>query len=468
MTIIFFICLLVLQFLSGWGILKTLRFSLEEDIIASIVLSEITGLAIVAFIPFIMQLLFIPIEVTYFFIFFIMVIVAFLAPHYASFKEWIFSLRMYKPSIKIYEWVFILFLAFILFNAAWRNYYYPPLAQDFMAGPGVIAKYAIIEHTFINSGFLIDKYGNNNAFKPLSLTSLQVVYTWIGFTFGKVWLPILTTCFFCLLYRWLRKTLHPIIIGFFLVFFLATPEFFAYTVLVLYDYPNAVFYFIFCYFFCMYLKDNQLKNLISSTIYMGIAEYMRPETLILSCFFIPLLIFHLWKQKAMSIKNIMSKVGILIIGPFVFYVLIAVIYNNHYLPVRYSVPINLSIIKGLLNVSKFLDTFEAFNNLLIFSSFAIELYGYLLILFVAFFLLEIIIKKKLTIDALNWLYCILVIYVGIPFLAFMIPLFDPALFNLENTSKRAMFKIFPLLLFYLANNQILISLSEKIKKWEHK
>jgi hypothetical protein len=63
--------------------------------------------------------------------------------------------------------------------------------------------------------------------------------------------------------------------------------------------------------------------------------------------------------------------------------------------------------------------------------------------------------------SLNWLFAVLVVYAGIPFIGYLLPLYD-----LDNTTKRGLLKIFPLMLLFMANNQVLIGLSDRIYKWE--
>jgi hypothetical protein len=40
------------------------------------------------------------------------------------------------------------------------------------------------------------------------------------------------------------------------------------------------------------------------------------------------------------------------------------------------------------------------------------------------------------------------------------------LYDLDNSTKRGLFKIFPLMLLFMANSNVLISLSKRIYKWE--
>jgi hypothetical protein len=59
------------------------------------------------------------------------------------------------------------------------------------------------------------------------------------------------------------------------------------------------------------------------------------------------------------------------------------------------------------------------------------------------------------------LYAIAVVYIGMPVMAYITPLFD-----LDNTTKRGLFKLFPLMAIYMANSGALVKLSEVIKTFE--
>jgi len=74
-----------------------------------------------------------------------------------------------------------------------------------------------------------------------------------------------------------------------------------------------------------------------------------------------------------------------------------------------------------------------------------------------------VIKRKLNNTTRNWLYAVLVIYIGFPLMGYLLPLLD-----LDNSTKRGLFKIFPLMLLYMANNSLLVSWSQRITKWETK
>ncbi|HEY0356178.1 MAG TPA: hypothetical protein VGC29_08245, partial [Flavisolibacter sp.] len=54
-------------------------------------------------------------------------------------------------------------------------------------------------------------------------------------------------------------------------------------------------------------------------------------------------------------------------------------------------------------------------------------------------------------------------YLGYPFLGYLLPLLD-----IEHSTKRGMFKIFPLMLLYMGTSRIMIQLSTWIREWEEK
>jgi hypothetical protein len=54
-----------------------------------------------------------------------------------------------------------------------------------------------------------------------------------------------------------------------------------------------------------------------------------------------------------------------------------------------------------------------------------------------------------------------VIYFGVPFLGYLLPLFD-----LGNTTKRALFKAIPLMVWYISNGGLFSFLSGKINNFE--
>ena len=93
---------------------------------------------------------------------------------------------------------------------------------------------------------------------------------------------------------------------------------------------------------------------------------------------------------------------------------------------------------------------------------AIHLWGYIFYLTAVLFVGEAIFIRRFNRNARNWLYAFAALYLGIGALGWLLPLFD-----LNDTTKRALFKMLPVALLYLANNALLIRFSRWITGWEN-
>jgi len=92
---------------------------------------------------------------------------------------------------------------------------------------------------------------------------------------------------------------------------------------------------------------------------------------------------------------------------------------------------------------------------------AIQLWGYILYIFYFLFLAELIFLRRFSKEARNWLYAIAALYLGLGILGWLLPLMS----LLEGT-KRALFKFFPLIILYMADNGWVTRLSSWIIRWE--
>lgn len=309
----------------------------------------------------------------------------------------------------------------------------------------------------INSVFSIDLTSTNNPYKPAFITSLQIIYKFAGFPFGQLWLCVIFVSFTLLLYQLLCESVHRLLAGILLLCFLAVPEMYAYTFMALFDYSNAVFFFLSVYFITCYFREPATRYLYFSALLMGIATYVRVETLVLAFFFIPLLMFR--QRDSKTARRLLLEAGAFVIPAVVFYGLSVILYNGYYLPAKYDVGSQVN--HNLLQIQPFFDRFAAMHTGLLFGKRGVSLYGHFLPLFVILFLSEAIFcKLRFSTTAKIWLYAILVVYVGLPFLGYLLPLLD-----LQHSTKRGLLKIFPLMLLYMANNQLLTKLSVRLSKW---
>jgi len=137
------------------------------------------------------------------------------------------------------------------------------------------------------------------------------------------------------------------------------------------------------------------------------------------------------------------------------------IYINTYLPQKYNVAGLVN--NNLFDITPFFTRLTKMNTELIFGDNNTFMYGYFFYLFIIFFLAELIFFRGFKTDAKKWLIATLIILLGLAFLGYLLPLLD-----LNNSTKRGLFKIFPIMLFYFSCNQLLIKASGKLWALERK
>lgn len=455
MQLLIAILLLIFQFLAGFGVLCLLKIYLKPGL--SISVSVLIGVAVFSFVPFGLQLAYVPL--TAFNVFAALIAVSFLL-NLRSKKGIVHllnSLRGYRFRLKLYEIPSLLLILLMVFVSVWRCYYYPPTPRDLTSGAEVIAEYAVKEKTMINSIFTVDLSTTNNQFKPPFVTCLQIIYKYAGFPFGQVWLSGVFVFFTLFLYCALNTRLHKIITGLLLVMFIAIPEMYGYTIMALFDYSNAVFFCLSLYFLFEYFDNRKNNYILLSGSLMAIATYVRSETLLLAGLILPVILYHHWRRKSLS--NFFKASAYFFFPSLFIYVLSITIYINYYLPSLYQIDSLMN--PDLINLSLFYQRISDMTGKLLLAGSVLDRYGYFVFIFVIVLCADAFRKKSANTISLNWLFAVFVVYAGIPFIGYLFPLYD-----LDNSTKRGLLKIFPLMLLYMGNSGFLVSISDDIKKWE--
>ena len=471
MSIIAFLLLLLCYLVTGYGILYL--YKLRLNAVCTITLSLLLGLAVASFLPFGLQLLYIPLTPLSVFGVLLLAAIGFSLPVLTRIRKEGFpsfwrSLPRVSFHLRPYEVPYWVIIGFLILVSIWRAYYLPPTSRDALSGPEAIADVALREHTLINSFFNIDLWSTNNQFKSPFLISLQLIYKMAGFPFGQTWLSIVFISITLFMYQDLRQRLHPLLAGMLLLLFILTPEMYAYTFLILYDYSNMVFFFLSLYFLFAYVKDvrdgsqagigtGSAKQFYFAGLLMGIATYIRSETLALAILFIPLILLVQRRQK-MPLKKMFITGGLFFLPSLLGYFLPTQVYIKYYLPVHYDIG---SLVNDSLSLSPLFQRYGDIVTHLMTGTFAIHLWGYFFYIAGILFLAEALFLRRFNREARNWLYAVLVLYLGLGGLGWLLPMM-----NLNETTKRAMFKMLPVVLFYLANNELLIRLSQTISRWE--
>ncbi len=461
--------LALLFLLSGYGLLRLVGMPLKTAY--TITVSLLLGVAVASFLPFLLQLCFIPLTaVTVFGILVlatallnIPTVLAIRKTGFAAFRKELFKDRFKAAP---YEMPFWIIIGFLVFLSVWRCYYLPPTSRDALSGPEAIAEFAFREHTMINSFFKIDLWSTNNEFKSPYLISLQLIVKLAGLPFGQVWLSIVFVSFTIFLYNALKETLHPLLAGILMLVFFLTPELYAYTFMVLYDYSNMVYLFLGLYFLFNYFSaghrtagDAPRSHFYFAGLLIGIATYIRSETLVLALLFLPPILLMQWRSKTPLKKAVPADI-LFFLPAAVGYILPNEVYNKHYLPLHFDVA-------GLVNhqLTNLAPLFQRYSDIvtrLLTGTFSIHLWGYIFCVTAVLFVGEAVFIRRFNRNARNWLYAFAALYGGIGALGWLLPLFD-----LNDTTKRALFKILPVALLYLANNELLIRLSRSITNWEN-
>lgn len=450
MNYLFLLLVTLAQFFTGFYILS--KSSINLNRLQMVSLSIITGIGVTSLIPLILQLLYIPLTTGI--IFSCIGLTAILAV-ITSYKK-LTQISFTRYNIELYEWPWIAIMGAMVYLAVCNAIYVPATARDLLCGPEPIAHFALTEHTFINSVFQQDMPMNNGPFKSLYIPSLQLIYKLIGFTFGKVWVVILSTTFLIFLYSTVRAMVHPVFAGALAVLFLFIPELYAYTYLVLYDYSNMVYFFLSLFFLKEYLHKGHKKAMILTTLFMAIAVYIRPETLILTAMISIYALILLSLNKRRNLKAFMPVIIFVTVAGITYFIS-SNIYLNYYLPVHYSVSDEIN--HNLIDITPIFQRLNDMTFELIFTNWGVAHYGYLLVIFSILSAAELVVYKKFSKDSAYWLSLFLVTYLGIAVIGYILPLAD-----LFNSTKRALFKVMPIAVIYISSNRLLLAASAWIAK----
>lgn len=454
MNIFGLIFLLIAHYFSGRGLLKLFRIGLTP--VCELCISMMTGIALLSFVPCILQLLHIPVTEKSVVIAVVIFAGVFSVPILIKFRKPQFKMPRMPAS---YEWSYIGILALLVAASVWRCFFFPPTPRDLLTGPELIAEYTVREGTMINSVFSIDLSTTNNIFKSPYITGLQIIYKFLVMEFGQTWLSVLFVSFTVWLYTLTRNRLHPLLAGILMLFFMGISELYGYTYMALYDYSNMIFFFAGFYFLARYMDNKKINEFFFSTVLFGFATYIRTETLVLVVMTLPLLFAHLLRSQTKA-KSVLLNSCIFILVPALFFYLCIYVFIKNFVPIPFDSAGQLN--QHLGDVSVFFQRFVAFNDILLFSKESIMAYGYFIVLFIIVLIADVFWIRKFNRESRIALYGILVVYLGLPLLGYLFPVMD-----LVNTTKRGLFKMFPLMLLYLCNSGVMLRLSAYLKQAEH-
>ncbi len=454
------IFLILAHFISGRGILQLFRLQLKP--VQLVCLSVVLGVPLVSLAPCFIQLAHIPITFTSVFAGVAVVTLLCSIPLLVGFKRPVLG-KIEWPGI--YELPFLLVCLGMVVLSVWRCYYYPPTARDMLAGPELLAEFAVREKTMVSSVFTVDLHTTNNYFKSPYITCLQIIYKLLSTPpFGQTWMSVLFIPFLIFMYSMLRERVHPFLASMLLFLFITIPDLFAYSFVMLYDYSNMVFFFLGFYFLVRHLENKRMNDFAFSVFLFGLATYIRVETVILigMVSLLPLFVFFREKQ---AFKTIAIKWGLMMAVPTAFYFICIDLFVRHFVPLPFNASNDIN--KNLGDVSYLFHRFSEINDKLIWGEQGKVVYGYFIRVFPFLVITDFIIwltntkKQRFNPEARYALFGVAIIYVGLPILGYLLPLFD-----VMNTTKRGLFKLLPIMLLYAANSGLIQMISEWLKRLE--
>lgn len=456
MNLLGLILLTAAQFLCGRGTIGMFRIQLKP--LAMFCLSVITGAALVSFLPVALEVLRIPITAASAGASVAILTVLLNITQIGKYDYSIFGkLRLKIPPP--YELVFIALFICLMIPAVWRSYFYPPYARDMLSGPEAMAEFAVREGRIINSIFTVDLSSTNNHLKPPFIMGLQIIYKLLVHPFGQVWLAIMACCFLIWLYNIIREKLHPVIAGVVMLFFISIPELYAYANVLLFDYANMIFFFAGFYFLSLYAHNNLYKYFLFSAFLFGIATYIRLETLVIVGLAVPLVLYIFYRNKMKPAKMAVS-IAILLGFSYLLYFLWVNVFVKYYIPAKFDISQQVNLSAGMLTV--FFNKLKEVSGRYLYGSDAYPLYGYFLYFVYAVILADVIFyRRSFNKEGLIALYGVLIVYFAMPLLGALIPWFD-----VRNTTKRGLFKLFALAVFYMRNSGLLLMLSSRLYHYE--
>ncbi|WP_276132280.1 hypothetical protein [Polluticoccus soli] len=447
--------LIVAQFLTGRGLVS--MFNIKHRPLELFLVSNICGVMVFSVVPLLLQMMFIPITAASVALALGITTVLFFFPPWRRYDFSALRAMKFKWP-PIYELFFIILFIGLMIPSLWRCFYYPPNARDILSGAEAMAEYTVREHTMINSIFSVNLESTNNHLKPPYVLNLQIIYKLLVYPFGQVWLSIVILNFLTWLYLLLRNKLHPVIAGLVLLFFIALPDPYGYTYVILYDYSNAIMLFAGYYYLAQYTESGRMGHFFFAVLMFGFATFIRSETILFVGMVCPLLVY-LFRKNSVSYGKQLGMIGMFMIIPFAFYYIWMGVFIKHYMPVAFDAQQQMAISADRIPV--FFERIKGINNTILFGGQHIGLYGYFIYMFLLVLISDLIFIRSFNTEARIAIYGMIVIYFGMPLLGALVPWVD-----LGNTTKRGMFKLFPLFVLYLRNSAVLARLSAAIRAFE--
>lgn len=365
--------------------------------------------------------------------------------------EGLFALPRIRPTL--YDVVIFGFVGYIGYMVVWASWYWPVTPFDAMAGIDLVARYAAKDGMIANQVFtdpsLQGQLSNQPFYAPFAML-MQVMMKLIGYPYTQIWVSIVAICFWWFVWSVLRRLVHPLFAGLLLVLFVLTPEMLGYSYILQTDFANAAFFTIGCVMLARSIDEEQLGGVVVSALAFAGACWSRTETPLLV-----VLVGAVALPKMLRVfgpaKGLIGAVSVLAMSTFTFG-LWNVVFFNSYLPVR---PSTSEQIRGF-DFERFTEVVASSWSSVIAST---ELWGWIVWLFLGVLVIDLIINRRISQPII--IGCIVAAVLGL----FVVgTIFSAAI--VEQTLRRGMFKVIPLMVIAIAGSGIVSSASSALFSWE--
>ncbi len=353
----------------------------------------------------------------------------------------------------IYDMIALGVALYVAFIATWAAWYWPVTPFDAMAGIDLVARQTVDEGTIVNRVFtdpsLVGHLSNQPFYAPFAML-LQVMYRLVGFTYGQLWVPIVAIALAWYLWSVLRELIHPFIADILWICYILTPEMLGYSYLVQTDHINAAFFAIGAILVWQAIARDQKAYLWLSVIMLSGACWSRSESILLVTIGVAASLIFI--TRAWSWRTAIVYAGVAGIASLVTFGLWHVLFFNAYLPVHPSTAdqiIGFDLARFVQVISDTITNVVADKGLWA---------GSFLLLATIVVVNAIVTRKAAPTMPLVW--------IGVVFLGLWIvgTTFSAAI--VEQTLRRGLFKVIPLIFVYVAATELLQRASRSLTQWE--
>lgn len=339
------------------------------------------------------------------------------------------------------------------YYVVWAAWYWPVTPFDAMAGIDLVARETVEQGTIVNRVFtdptLAGRLSNQPFYAPFAML-MQVMYRLIGFTYGQVWLGVMAIAFSWFLWSAYRTVCQPFIANVLWLLTILTPELLGYTYLLQTDYANAVFVASGAMLLAMSLERDDVTAYGVAALLFAAGCWSRTETILLVTLgllaILPLLV------KKRGVKDAFTYVAIAGAVSFALFALWNLFFIQVYLPVR---PDTISELTGFEIGRFFTVVGDTFSNVI----FDKGLWAASFLLFAVIALANIIVTRKVgSMATLAW---IVMIFLGLEIVG---TIFTAAV--VEQTLRRGIFKLIPLMFFFVATAPLVARWGQRITAWQ--